>query len=524
MRGNITPERVKAEFERSVSYNQNIGLYNRVEQNEHFFVGNQWEGVSAPNLEKPVINMIKRVVLYFVANIVSDDIGVSAEVFGGGAEEEHIMRVVTDEISRILENTKARTLNRKLLRDCAVDGDACLYVNFDPYAPVGDGVNATQGEIVLETVDNTNIYFGNPECGDVQKQPWIIIMQRRTLEEVKTEAEDRGKKDFDVQEDRDANGANLENESGKTTVLIRLWKENGVVWACKVAGDRFLMEPEELGYRLYPVAYMSWDEIKNSYHGQAAVTGIVPNQIYVNKIFAMCMEHIKKTAFPKVLYNRQIIPGGLTNRVGEAIGVNGDPAAAVASTFRAPEMSAQVLPLVERIMEYTKEAMGASDAALGNIRPENTSAIIAVQKSAALPLELNRMSFYQFVEDYIRVFIDVMRVNYGRRPVEYQNGNGEAENELFDFSQLERLRMKLDVSIGASTYWSEIMQVQTTDNLYAKGIIQDAVLYLESIPDGYIKNKAKIIEELKARQEEASMQSVVPGAMPEGMPVQMPGG
>jgi len=498
---NVTPARVRAEYEKSVSYNQTLKLYERVEQNEHFFVGNQWEGVNAPNLEKPVINIIKRVILYFIANIVSDDISVGAEAFGGTAEDEQIVKIVTGEVDRVLEQTKARSLNRKLLRDCAVDGDACLFVNFDPNARVGDGESVTQGEIVLEKVDNTNIYFGNPECSEVQKQPWIIIMQRRTIEDIRREAEERGVGELEIQEDTDANGVNLENESGKATVLIRLWREKGVVWICKTVGDQYLMEPTELGYRLYPVAYMSWDEIKNCYHGQAAVTGIIPNQIYVNKIFAMCMEHIKKTAFPKLLYNRQLIPGGLTNRVGEAVGVNGDPQNAVASTFRAPEMSGQILPLVEKIIEYTREMMGASDAALGNIRPENTSAIVAVQKSAALPLELNKMAFYQFVEDYVRVFLDIMRVNYGRRPVRITGEDGTAQEIVFDFAALEQLHMKLDVNIGASTYWSEVMQIQTVDNLYAKGIIQDAVLYLESIPDGYIRNKAKIVEELKRRQE-----------------------
>ena len=520
----LTPEQVREEFDRAVSYNQNLGLYDRVEQNEHFFVGNQWEGVNAPDLEKPVINIIKRVILYFVSNIVSDDISADVQSFGG-AEDERILKIIRAQFDRIMENTKAKSLNRKLLRSCAVDGDACLYVNFDPSIRVGDGVSETQGDIVLEEIDNTNIYFGNPEVGDVQKQPYLIIMQRKPLSDVRREAEERGVADFYPEEDQDPNGVNLRFETGKTTVLTRLWKQDGTIWACKVASGKFLMEPTDLGYRLYPVAYMSWDEIKNCYHGQAAVTGIVPNQIYVNKIFAMCMEHIKKTAFPKVLYNQQIIPGGLTNRVGEYIAVNGDPSAAVAGSFRAPEMSAQVMTVVERIINYTRDMMGASDAALGNINPDNTSAIIAVQKSSAMPLELNKMAFYQFVEDYIRIFMDVMRVNYGMRMVYYTDEDQQVA-EMFDFSLIDQLHLKLDVNIGASTYWSEIMQVQTIDNLFNKGIIGDAILYLDSIPDGYIRNKAKIVEALKQRQEmeaaagaqmQPSADGMNAGGVPSGM-------
>ena len=78
-------------------------------------------------------------------------------------------------------------------------------------------------------------------------------------------------------------------------------------------------------------------------------------------------------------------------------------------------MSNQVIGLIEKIIDYTRDTMGASDAALGNVRPDNTSAIIAVQKASESPLTLQRMDFYQFVEDYIRIMMDMMRVDYGAR-------------------------------------------------------------------------------------------------------------
>ena len=110
------------------------------------------------------------------------------------------------------------------------------------------------------------------------------------------------------------------------------------------------------------------------------------------------------------------------------------------------------------------------------------------------------MAFYQFVEDYYRIFLDMMRVNYGVRQVNFSDANGDAQTAIFDFSQLNDLFLKLNVDVGASSYWSELAQVSTIDNLFSQGIIQDAVLYLESIPDGYIKNKQKLISELKGRE------------------------
>ena len=167
-------------------------------------------------------------------------------------------------------------------------------------------------------------------------------------------------------------------------------------------------------------------------------------------------------------------------------------------------MSAQVMELVEKTMNYTKEYMGASDATLGNIKPDNAAAIVAVQKSTNAPLELQKMAFYQFVEDYIRIFLDIMRADYGIR--EIGNEDDEQNNNtpsVFDFSIIGNYTLNLNVNVGASAYWSEIMQTQTADNLFQKGVIINPITYLESIPDAYIKNKQKIINEIRQQQEQA---------------------
>ncbi len=71
------------------------------------------------------------------------------------------------------------------------------------------------------------------------------------------------------------------------------------------------------------------------------------------------------------------------------------------------------------------------------------------------------------------------------------------------------MNIDLNIDIGASTFWSETAQIQTMDSLFNKGILKDPVQYLEGIPDKYIKNKSKIIENVKAeiqKQEELQKQ------------------
>ena len=139
--------------------------------------------------------------------------------------------------------------------------------------------------------------------------------------------------------------------------------------------------------------------------------------------------------------------------------------------------------------------MGASDAALGHVKPENTSAIIATQKASAMPLELQRMEFYRFTEDCVRIMVDMMAVHYGVRPAA-----GEGKAELFDFGSLRQSNLSTRVDIGSAAYYSELMQMQTLDNLFQKGIITDAVTYLEGVPERYVRGKSRILEKLREKQ------------------------
>lgn len=512
-----SPADVWGEYEQGVGYNQSdpVNLYETVKQNENFFIGRQWEGVAAPELDKPVLNILKRVVNYFISTIVSDDVAAQVSLFSGEPDEEtdRLLKAVSAEFDAVIERCGIKSRNRSCLRNAAVDGDACLHLWFDASDTQGGTIT---GNIEAEELDNTNVLFGNPQMWEVQKQPYLLLVMRKSVESVREEARENGRPQSEIESitaDDDPNGINRERETGKVTELLKYWKQGGTVWCEKVTQNAVVKPPVNLGYKLYPVAWMSWDRVKNSYHGQSCITGLIPNQIFINKLFAMCMEHVKRMAFPKIAYNAALLPRGWSNRVGEAIPVQGEPGQNIAEVVGGADMSNQVIGLIEKIIDYTRDTMGASDAALGNVRPDNTSAIIAVQKASESPLTLQRMDFYQFVEDYIRIMMDMMRVDYGARIAGAPDDSGQTVPGMIDFSALEGLAVKLNVDVGASAYWSEVMQVQTNDNLFDRQILTDPVTYLENIPDGYVRNKQRLIAQLREqtdmRGQMEQMQAVI---------------
>lgn len=517
----IRVEQVAREYARGDDFNNRINLYEETRRNENFYLGKQWEGVNAPDLEKPVLNFLKRVVSYFVSMIVSDDIGFTFEPWLRDDRTDILTKVLETEVDRVFERTKAKALNRTVLRDAAVQGDGAMFWRYDP----------EEREVALEVLPGTKLIFGNPYIHEVQKQPYLIVVQRRQLQDVRREAKEAGIDPQSIQPDSANRYSTMEEQADDlVTVLHRFWKQDSIdeqgeryrsVWRCKCTQEVMLEEPVDTLTSLYPVAMMNWERQEGNYHGMSAISPLIPNQIFINKMWAMAMEQQKKMAFPKVIYNRNLI-ARWTNRIGEAIGVSGSPQDAVAEGWRAPDMSAQVLEMVQRTIDYSKEFMGASDAALGNIRPDNTSAIVAVQKASSAPLELQRLSFLQFVEDCTRIVLDQMRAFYGERLVTYTDDDNNQVAAVVDFGQITPEALNLRVDVGAASYWSELMQQQTMDNLLQLGILPDSILYIESIPDGYIRNKNKILKRLREMQAQAQAQ--IPPEMMEGgtMPNEVP--
>ena len=512
------PKGIWQEYMQGLTYNDSIGLGETVKRNELFVRGRQWEGVYAPDIDKPVFNILKRVKNYLIAMLVSDDIGVSLSLFNRVENSDARIKLtaVEEQIDQIMEYTHFRPKMRDVLDDAAVDGDGCMHVYFDPDKETGwQGVT---GQIEAEVLDNTYVFFGNTEEADPQKQPYIIIEQRRLLQDVKDEMKKNGRPQDDIDSVTLSTSMNQQfreeeqTNSSKVTVLIKYWKENGTIHFCKVTEGTYVKEETDTGLKLYPIAWMSWEKVKHCYHGESAITGLIPNQIAINKMAAMAQRFIRQQAFPRVIYDSSRLKAW---KEGVApIAVNGNPKDIVAYDNHATAMSAQVGQYIDTFINLTRDLMGASDAALGQVRADNTSAIIAVQKATGVPLELVRQEYYKFVEDFVRILTDQMRVYYGQRMVVTRDELEQAQEIPLDFGFLNEWQLQQNVDIGTAAYWSELTTVQSLDALFSKQLV-DPIDYLEAVPKHLIPGKSKLIERYKERQQQMEqIQAAAQSAQP----------
>lgn len=522
-------------YERGLDFNSSINLEDTVRVNENFFIGKQWEGVISNGLPTPVFNFLKRVCCFTVATITSDNIKVNASPLSATPNTTSLVepvRIINEELDALTELNNIPSLMREFARNAAVDGDGCLYTWWDPDAETGQDA---KGCIRTEIVENLRVHFGNPNDRDVQSQPWIVLERREIISAAQAEAKENG---FETWRNIGGDGDNTNPDAAKettdkVTTILLFWRDTKTrhIWAYKCARGSSIREPWDLGIKLYPISWLNWDYIQDCFHGQAMITGLIPNQIFVNKLWAMSQLSLMTTAFPKVVYDATRV-GKWDNRIGAAIGIQGGDVNNVAKIIDPASISPQISQFIQLAVEETEQSLGATSVALGDTRPDNTSAIIALQRAASTPSEITKQNLYKSIEDLYRIYIEFMGEYYGKRYVDMTTPEevrqvyafiGQATPAeipmQFDFSQLKDMPMHIKLDIGASSYYSEIASIQTLDNLLKMGKI-DTIQYLERIPDGYIPGRRELINELKEQQRNAmAMQA----QMQQGVP-QNPGG
>jgi len=503
-------------YEKGVAYNgqfrPNKNYYEAIKVWNSFYNGDQWLGLEGDQkLPHPTFNIIKRIIEFLVASLTSSNIAVNIEPLENMAlentQEHNVADFLNAEVKNVFEKTNFEYKVKKILTDGAITGDLCFHTIFNPKKKAYRGQDI-YGEIEIEIIDATNVLFGNPNIKDVEKQPYIIVVGRDLVKNLQAEAKSKE----EIRQDNETQYQSSEyadteiegDDEGKALYIIYYYKKNDKIYATKTTKDVIIYQDVDMNTTRYPIAFDNFYRQKGTYHGRGVVESVCPNQIAINKLFAMAIYHQMMTAFPPMLVDKDMVDT-INNEVGSTIELHGLKTSGrsfrdVAGYLEPANMSEWIIKIIDLCFQYTKECLGVSDASLGQINPTNTSAIIAVQKSTAVPLANIKDNLYSLVEQEVLILIDMMANKYGIRPVVMDDGEGNRQLISFDFSTLQNMDLKTSIDVGETSYWSEISTMQTLDNLLANERI-DFLQYLERIPNEIIPKKAELISTLKEQMQ-----------------------
>lgn len=492
------------------------GYLQNAATNERFYRGDQWKTpagnqVDSGVLPTPVFNVIRRVVDYLVSQISSSNVEIlfsddNIALLGPERREKvsEAIKLLNRNASIRWEKCRMDRLVRRALLDAALSGDGVFFTYWDPDVRTGQ---ALTGDFVTTTIDAANLHVANPSSSDIQTQEYIIVSGRDTIHSLRAEALAAGIDPKEVEKivpDDEIKFGRSFSGDGKATYLIKFTKDHdGRVWFEK-STKNLVIRTVQTDLTLYPVASFCWIPTKNSCRGASPVTGLIGNQKYINKAYALLMKHMIDTAFSKVIYDKTRIPEW-TNEVGEAIGVAGGDLTGIATTFSPGAIDENYPVIIDSVIKTTKEVMGATEAALGEAAPNNTSAIIALQESNEGTLDQIRVSLYTALEELASIWVDFMCAYYadGRMLCGEENSvdGHDGGTTCLDCELIRGELIRARVDIAESNRYSKAAGAAALKALLDGGHIT-VRQYLERLPDGIIPGKESLIEELKAKENE----------------------
>jgi hypothetical protein len=507
-------------YEIGRNYHRMTGIYTDTDRNHRMYNGNQWEGAKLGDVEPVQKNFIKPIVKYKLSVIHDNLYGI---VYSSMNYENREFRETADRLCQMLnryatniwERDKMDFKGRRVCKDAAINDEGIIYVDFDTEKMLP----------INEIIKKNDIYYGNENDDDIQNQPYILLRKRMpkvNAEELAHALGCTGKDDYIIGDNdtfEESGEAAKHEVDDMVTIVYKLYKKNGIVHFSVATRWVTLVEDENTGLKLYPIAHFNWEEKEGSARGEGEVRYLIPNQIEVNRTEVRRVLTVKYQAYPqKVVDTTKVSNPDALNRVGAIIRTQGqavDDVHKVVGTIPPAQMSPDVVKLQEDLINVTRDLAGAGDTATGQVDPESASgrAILAVQQASQAPMTEQKESYKNFIEDLARIWLEYLivhsidGVNLEEEITDPDTGEDIVQLVTVPQHILEMLQATVKIDITPKSVYDRFAQEQTIENLMIQGFfnaqrVGELEVYGELLDDDSVAPKVKIMEAVQKIKEQ----------------------
>lgn len=525
-------------YEVGKNYNNMQNLYEDGKENYNYYHGRQWEGLKKPSSasEPIVLNIIKPIIKYKV-NVVNQNsyqLVFNPNTYNTQEELQQLKDVtkgLTQFVNRMWEKSQSGKIVRNIVKNACINSEGIIHFFNE------------EENIFSEEIDKNNIYYGNENESNIQKQPYILIAYRKTVEEVRELARKNKEADLTTASNEDIETIVSDMDymeqpgSEKRTVevtpmclVIRKYekKKDGKIWVSESTRYCSIVDEQNTECELYPFAHFVWEEERGYSRGISEVRGLLENQREINRTATRRAIAVKLGAYPKLVVDKDRVQNkealGQVGTTIELKEMRADDVNKVISYLKPASMSSDAYNLQQDLIQGTRELAGAGDTATGQVDPTQASgkAILAVQQASQQPLTEQVENYKYFLEDCLKVIFDIIKVYfingltlYTTEDVVDELGQTESIETPFKITQkeLEALDVNMKIDITPQSPYDKYAQEMSLENLLIRNYIT-LEEYTEALPEDssmpkptletIIRKRKEARQQITAMQEQAN--------------------
>lgn len=512
-------------------------LYRQTERCHRFYEGDQWHGCKAGGEELPMLNFIRPICKYKIATVAMNDTAIIYTAIDGDPQAAQLCKLLTGYAAGQWEQGKMDSRKWEIIKNACIAGDHYLYC-FDERQPSEAVVVDLEPRLKMRLVGRTAIYFSDEQNPEINEQEWIIIAERRPVEQVRREAKKNGIDEVEVarivSDEVDdtqigySDADEVDTDLGKCTSLLYMrMTEEGVAFARSTQAVVYQPEQVIAGLDVYPVAGMRWDAKEGSARGIGVVEPLIPNQIEVNRTIARRAICVKRYSFPTAVYDANAIqnPGDL-GKVGASLKVQnlqGRSLSSMVQYLTPVSIGGDATLLQNELISMSRELDGASEAATGQVDPTKTSgeAIKAARDQSAMSLNEQTAAYKQFVEDIARIWYKLWVVYSPGGMMIPVEQDGVMQDVMIDASMLGEMDVNIKIDLSPVDPYSVLSREMALENALAAGHITFEE-YVDALDEnsGVPKDKFEAILQARSAMQQSGIQGMAQQAAGDALPAE----
>jgi len=543
-------ESIKTKLLSGQTYKTGRNLTEKWNEYTRFWESDQWPAVTAgtENYPRPVTNHFSEIIGMKVAGLTYEKPEMYFEPKKGSMrnafkveaepvdEEEEKFEITPSELlvvmaGHIADFNNIEDLLEQQSLSSSLLGNGILYSYWDNTIS-GSGDGSFIGEICVMEIDIADFFPGDPKEQSIQKQPYIIVTERRPLKQVKQDYEkfsefvDKLEADpatsqmqvYDHEriEQTETDYVNLvhhwerkietkEEEIGEEDEKETITRREARIEYTVVCQD-YIIRKEENYYKsnLYPFTNFAWYPKRKSFFAKSEGDDLINNQKELNRLQGIAILGAYKTGLPDKLYKSDFVkkedlsqgPGG--NIIEDMT----PPAQGWGVTYLNPPQIATYIPFLKDIMaQGMKDTSGVHEAWSGKAPSAhlNASAIMALQEAAGVRIRGIQRRLYHSYKELGEIWLGYIKQYYNEDRLYKVFGKNNVEGlAWFDVDKFDEMEFDVKVTLGSASPYSKTVIASTLEKMAELGLI-DGDLYLRMLPPEVFPKVVDLLELIEDR-------------------------